>query len=108
MTNDNPLVDGCFIALVLNTLVAMNNQMKIRVLLKTLYPQIAESIGDGSFLGNSIKNSMAFFYLTFRPPSEITYKPLLRLLTLGRVLFAVQLLILASAFLSGILGIKRL
>jgi hypothetical protein len=106
MNHTNPLVLVGIGGLALNFVIGTNVNMRIKGLLKALYPKIWETIGVDSIAGSSINTSLTLMKIINNPPSEITYNPLLRLFTIWKILVAIQMVIMIATVLVGILGPK--
>jgi len=102
MNHQNPVMLAGFLALGIILMIGMNLNMRIRALLRTLYPEIAKPIGDGSMTGSSIDSSLALMKVIVRPPSEITYPPLLKLFRYWKILLTLQILIMLTTIFYGV------
>jgi hypothetical protein len=107
MVHENTFVQAGFVILIINSIASVNVTARIKVLIKALYPEIARQIGNQSILGSSINNSLALMGIITRPPSEITYVPLLRLFNVWKVIFFIQVSAMVSVVIFAILSSKH-
>jgi hypothetical protein len=102
MINENPFVFGGIIGLAANGLIGLIISTNVKKLLSDSYPEIAESVGASSPFNNSIGTSLAFLKLVFFPSQEIEQKSIMRLLVFLRIIFIIQVSLLAALVVFGV------
>ena len=104
MNSLSPFIGTGIGVMFINFLTGFFVSSQIKEMLKVHYPEIYRNFGGSVILDNSIRKSLSTSKMVMNPPSEITYRPLLRLFRISRMQNYLQAIIMLLIVLCAILG----